>query len=282
MDSFSFDCLLACSDSAAPAPRVSVAAITAGGVFVAIVAAFVKFRALRRWQLILSFTVLSGIVAMLVPAYERGREASRAVSCRCNLTQIALALQTYADIYKSFPPAYITDANGNRMHSWRVLILPFLDQQQLYDRYDFDEPWNGPHNRQLSQLMPPFYRCPSDDIARPGETSYATIDGPGAAFSANRGSTLDAFKDGRSKTLGVVEAVGTGIDWLEPRDVPFSTLKAGLMPSVKGGIASRHEGICVAAFCDGHTTSLKSSISPTTLQALATRSGGEQVSDDVY
>lgn len=282
MDNLSLNCLFACAGSTASPSRVGVAVVTiiAVGSSLAVIAAFVYSRALRRWQVIVPLAIVSGIVAMLFPAVQSAREQARRSSCDCNLKQIGLGLQCYADVYKSFPPAYITDEKGNRMHSWRVLILPFLDQVPLYKRYDFNEPWNGPHNRQLSKMMPKFFRCPSDDVSRPGETSYAAIDGPGTVFAANRGSKFGEIPDGTSNTLSVVEAVGAGIDWLEPRDVPFSTLKAGLMSPTKGGIASRHDSVCGAAFCDGHTSGLKSTISPKTLQALATRAGGEQITGD--
>ena len=58
-------------------------------------------------------------------------------------------MQTYRDTYKVFPPAFIADADGKPMHSWRVLLLPYLEQQVFYMRYRFDEPWDSPHNRSL-------------------------------------------------------------------------------------------------------------------------------------
>ena len=59
-----------------------------------------------------------------------------------NIRNITLALLNYADTHKAFPPAYTVDANGNRLHSWRTLLLPYLDQQSLYESIDFSKPWN--------------------------------------------------------------------------------------------------------------------------------------------
>ncbi|MEZ6114117.1 MAG: DUF1559 domain-containing protein [Pirellulaceae bacterium] len=88
---------------------------------------------------------------MLLPAVQTAREAARRSQCSSNLKQIELALHNYHDTFKSFPPAYIADANGRPMHSWRVLILPFMEQRELYDQCRFDEPWDGPNNQLHSE-----------------------------------------------------------------------------------------------------------------------------------
>ena len=279
---FSFHLLLACSTTASSpsGSSLQIAAQTAiAGAFVAVLAALIFIRRLRKPASFAAYVVVAGLTALLVPAVRDAQRAARRSSCDCNLKQIGLALQNYADVYKSFPPAYVTDARGTRMHSWRVLILPFMEQKPLYEMYDFNEPWNGPHNRRLANMMPPIYRCPSDDLARRGETSYAAIDGPGTVFSGSKGSTFTDIKDGTSNTVAVVEAAGAGIDWMEPRDLPFSSLRGGVMSSMKTGVASRHVGTCMAVFCDGHTYGLPSTTPVRTLQALFTRAGGEATGD---
>jgi prepilin-type processing-associated H-X9-DG protein len=258
---------------------LNVETVTAGAML-AILAALVFVRQWRRPGYFVAYGACVVLLAVLWPAVEQAREAARRSSCHCNLKQIGLAFQSYADIYKAFPPAYIADSKGNRMHSWRVLILPYIEQKPLYDQYDFNEPWNGPHNRLLAKSMPPVYRCPSDDLAKPGETSYAAIDGPGTVFSGNKGSTFGEITDGTSNTIAVIEAAGAGINWMEPRDVPFSSLRGGIMTTTKPCISSRHSDACITAFCDGHTNALHSTISAKTLQALATRAGGEAINED--
>ena len=80
--------------------------------------------------------------------------------CRANLKRIGVALQHYHDRCGSFPPAYVRNEQGQRWHSWRVLLLPDLGHADLYAQYRFDEPWDGPHNRQLLARMPAVYsRC---------------------------------------------------------------------------------------------------------------------------
>jgi hypothetical protein len=165
MDSLS-NVLLACSTSAEPASHgVFTAGRVTGGLLLSILAAMILIRRLRKFGFFFSYGVIVVLLVLLWPAVEAAREAARRSSCNCNLKQIGLGLQTYADAYKCFPPAYTTDATGNRMHRWRVLILPYVEQKALYAQYDFSEPWDGPHNRLLAKYMPPFYRCPRRTFA---------------------------------------------------------------------------------------------------------------------
>ncbi|MCI0357956.1 MAG: DUF1559 domain-containing protein [Planctomycetaceae bacterium] len=119
-------------------------------------------------------------IMILLPAVSppyRSMPVPRA-RCQNNLRHISIALQNYHDVYKSFPPAYVADASGKPMHSWRVLILPFLEQQALYDLYRFDEPWDGPNNSQLAGTILKIFQCPSDGKGSAGQTSYVAVVAP--------------------------------------------------------------------------------------------------------
>ena len=121
------------------------------------------------------------LLLLLLPAVNSAREASRRMQCSNNLRQIALALHNYHDTYGCFPPAYLADRNGKPMHSWRVLILPFIEQSALYQKYDFSEPWDGPKNSKLLSSMPHVYSCPSVARTAAGRstcTSYLAVVGP--------------------------------------------------------------------------------------------------------
>ena len=81
-----------------------------------------------------------------------------------------------------FPPAYVADEKGRPMHSWRVLILPYLGEEELYKQYNMKDPWDSPHNRALASRMPKVYRCPRADSQSPVDasaTSYLMLVGPG-------------------------------------------------------------------------------------------------------
>jgi hypothetical protein len=119
--------------------------------------------------------VIPCLIALLLPAVQQAREAARRTQCKNNMKAIALAMHNYHDTYGSFPPAYIPDENGKPMHSWRVLILPMLDQQFLYSQYDFDQPWDSPANRSVMDRMPAIYGCPSSPDAKGNTTPPSSV-----------------------------------------------------------------------------------------------------------
>jgi uncharacterized protein DUF1559 len=143
--------------------------------------------------------------------------AARRSQCMNQLKQIAIALLNYHDVNNSFPPAYVTDANGKPRHSWRLLILPYMEEQALYRKYNFNEPWDGPNNSKLAAQIPAVYHCPasSNNTAGNLETHYFAVVAPETGW----GKRIGQFTDGSSMTIMVIEATGLGINWMEPRDV---------------------------------------------------------------
>lgn len=221
------------------------------------------------------------LLSMLLPRAGSYPGSTRRSQCRNNLKMIGLGLQTYADVYGRFPPAYIADAEGRPMHSWRVLILPYIEHKPLHKLYDFNEPWDGPHNRLLAKNIPPCYQCPSDP-ALPGtaNTSYVAITGPQTLWAGDTAAEFEDINDGTSNTLAVVEIAGSGINWMEPRDLPFSALNLGVNAPQGGGISSTHPGEANVVFCDGSTRIVQSTIPVELLKAFATKSGGETIDEE--
>ncbi|MHB1036119.1 MAG: DUF1559 family PulG-like putative transporter [Pirellulales bacterium] len=172
---------------------------------------------------LLLFVVLSAVSA--------AREAERLGGCPAYLKQIALALQNYHQANGCFPPAYVADKNGKPMHSWRVLILPYLECDSLYRAYDFSEPWDGPNNRRLLAMRPTLYVCPGDPKANSPdtvETSYLAVVGPNTAWPGAKSWKLAAAssRGEQSGTILLVESADSGIAWTEPRDLSLETLGA--------------------------------------------------------
>lgn len=234
----------------------------------------------RAWNIFaFGLTGFLFLVCFVLPAF-RGPACvlTRSSMCQYNLKQIGLGLQIYADIYGCFPPAYIADADGKPMHSWRVLILPYIEQKPVYDLYDFSEPWDGPRNRLLAKQIPPCFQCPSDPpLPGTANTSYVAITGAETIWAGDSAAGFDDISDSTSNTLAVVEIASSGINWMEPRDLPFTALNLGVNPPQGAGVSSAHPGDAHAVFCDGHTTWLQSTTSVETLKALATKSGGEAI-----
>jgi prepilin-type processing-associated H-X9-DG protein len=224
--------------------------------------------------------VCGGILtALLLPAVQAAREAARRANCVSNLKQITIAMHEYHDANGSFPPAYLADEDGNPMHSWRVLLLPFLEEKLLYDQYDFDQPWNSPHNQALADLMPAAYRCPSDENADLSETSYVMIVGPGTIGDGPNAAKNADITDGMHNTIMLVEMADSGINWLEPRDLDVQEMSFEVNDPAGNSISSRHPGVANVAFADGSVQSIDDDIDPETVKAMTTIAGGEEVSE---
>jgi prepilin-type processing-associated H-X9-DG protein len=206
------------------------------------------------------------------------REAVRRSNCVNNLMQIGIALQNYHDTYKSFPPAYFADADGTPIHSWRVMLLPFFESDEMkrtYKQYDMSEPWNGPHNRRLASQIPYVYRCPSSQAPH-DDTSYVAIVGDETGWPTSRPINVREFSDGLSNTIAIVEVANAGIHWMEPRDLTLEQASVGIGPSeTKEHIWSPHRDGANCLFFDSSVHFLSNEISPTLLRALLTANGGE-------
>ncbi len=217
------------------------------------------------------------LVALLLPATQSAREAARRAQCRNNLKQIALAMHNYHDTMGKLPPAAITSKGGKPLLSWRVAILPYIEQGDLYNRFKLDEPWDSPDNKKLIAEMPKTYLCPSVANPKPGTTTYMAITGKGAAFEGKEGLGFRDITDGTSQTLLVVESA-EAVPWTKPDDLPIDADPA--RPLAKPG--SKHPGGFIALFGDGSVKFLKSTLDPKTLRALMTRAGNEVIAPGDY
>lgn len=217
--------------------------------------------------------VCGGVLAALIfPAVGAARDAAKRVSCQNNLKQIALAMHNYHDVYQSFPPQYTVDAQGRPLHSWRTLLLPYLEQNALYSQINLNEPWNSPHNSALSSQIPVIYRCPADDDPQSTMTNYVGVAGKGTIWEGNKHLKMYDITDGTSNTLMFLETKGAGIHWMEPRDLDLTAFLG------MGDIPSNHPLVVNAAFCDGAVYTLQVGATDMVKRnAIATRNGGEVV-----
>ena len=198
---------------------------------------------------------LGFLVFLMLPSLGPHPESVRRISCGNNLKQIVLALHDYHDVYGSLPPTYIADKNGRPMHSWRVLILPFIEQKPLYAKYRFDEPWDGPNNSKLAATIMKAYSCPAEHSQKGSaaslETDYVAIVGDHTAWQGEKALDFTAFQDGTSKVLMVVEVHNSGIHWMEPRDLHVSQMAPTVNPKHGQGISSAHPGGAQVGLADG-------------------------------
>lgn len=161
------------------------------------------------------------------------------------------------------------------MHSWRVLVLPYLDKE-LADQYRFDEPWDGPHNRLLASKMPPVFAL-HDKTDHGGITNYLRVVGPGTASPGATTVSYADITDGTSGTLLIVENLGAGVNWLEPRDLAFESMSFAI--NDPQGISSWYANPAGVAV-QGMTYKFPINANPDALRALFTIAGGEIVAED--
>ena len=194
-------------------------------------------------------------------------ESQLRTQCSNHLKQIGVGLYNYHETHGRFPPAIGYGPDGKTPHSWRVAILPFLGQAELYKQYDFSESWDGPNNLKLLASMPAVYRCPKVD-GDSTNSSYFVLTGPTTVFSGGEGTSKHEITDGTRGTLLVVEAVRE-IPWTKPEDIPYDPAEP--LPKL-GGL---HDGGSYASFADGSVRWIGDTTSEKDLRALCTKGGKE-------
>lgn len=211
--------------------------------------------------------------ALLLPAVQQAREAARRSQAKNNLKQLGLAMHNYHDVNRAFPPAANVDKDGKKLLSWRVHVLPYVDQAALYQQFHLDEPWDSEHNKKLIAQIPPVYVQPTHaDLAKDGKTVYLVPTGEGTAFEGKEGHRIADFTDGTSNTILMVEAHrDAAVIWTKPDDlvVDFKNPLKNLKSALVGGFH--------VLLCDGSVRFVSDNIDVATLKALFTRGGGEVV-----
>ncbi len=236
----------------------------------------------------LQFSLLTLLAVMLVAGLLFGLIGSaiqrkhRDRMRRQNLKEIALAFHNYHDTYLCFPPAYIPDEDGKPMHSWRVLVLQFVDDpetQQIYKQYDFTEPWNSPGNLAVANQLPWIYRDPFRRDSNP-TTSYMVLTGPGTIFEGSKAAHLRDIVDGTINTLLAVEVINSKATWTEPKDLDYSEMPLSINASQNGDCISsdRTDGAAVA-FADGSVHILPNDLPTNTLRQFVEKADGHRVPD---
>ena len=235
----------------------------------------------RRW-LHRSLRALLVVMLVVIPcswlavAIHEASEAATACRSQAKLNQLQLALCNYESAHGHFPPAYIADKDGTPMHSWRVLVLPFIDEGSLHRAYNFSEPWNSPHNSKLADKMPSMFHMPSEPSST-SMTNIVAITGPGTAFPGARSTRKAEFTDGSDNTILLAEIADSNINWLEPRDLQVEEMSFAVNDKRKPSISSsRRRGPYVVFGASIHAHQVSPSLQPEALRALTTIAGGRR------
>jgi hypothetical protein len=234
------------------------------------------WKSLRNPLALACWLMLTGLTASLLWPGVNHRPPGPRASCLNNLKQLVTALLIYERTYGRFPPAHTVDANGKPLQSWRTLILPYLDQQELFQQIHLDEPWDSPHNVRLTSSRYELFHCPFDDSSD-SDTSYVAVIGPGTAWDSKDGTKLSDIADGPENTILLVEMKNSGIKWAEPRDLDLDHLPPGITKDNLLKSLSNHPGCFNAVFADGATAVLPSQMPWSDFAAMLTIAGGEKV-----
>jgi hypothetical protein len=224
----------------------------------------------------------------------RQREAhSKSVN---NLKRILLAMHNFHSVNGHFPPAVVFGPDGKPWHSWRVLILPYLEQSELYNKYDFSQPWDSPTNKTVADTALDIYKDPVYGNSSDPVTHYAAIVGDKAMFRPKGAQIkdttrpLDNMKDGSTKIFEITDGTSATlmivpiasdrkIPWAKPEDIEFGPNFPEL--GKPGGIALPYKSldgkgrVAPVAKADGSVMDLKEETPLRIVRSLITISGGE-------
>ncbi len=224
--------------------------------------------------------VTTGLV--LLPCLQKVSDSDPLKPPQNSLKQIGWALHAYHEVYNRFPPAVVTDPKGRPLYSWRVVLLPFLEEGKLYREFHLDEPWDSDHNKKLLEQTPRCYVPMWGDQDEPGLTRYQVLVGPGTAFERPRPSLRD-MPDGPENTILVAEA-GRAVPWSKPVDLAYDP--KGPLPPLGGVVSQPVHFLCYevssrpgfnAAFADGRVRFIRGDTDERIIRSLITRNGGEPV-----
>jgi uncharacterized protein (TIGR03067 family) len=200
------------------------------------------------------------------------KSASRAARSRSqnNLKQIALAMHNYVSTYQTFPTPAIYSKDGKPLLSWRVAILPFIEQDKLYKQFHLDEPWDSDHNKTLLAQMPKTYAPVGGDARDKESTFYQVFVGNGTIFEGPKGIKIADITDGTSNTILVVEAA-EAVPWTKPADLPYDDQKP--LPKLGGML----KDVFNAALADGSVHIFPEKFNEKTMRLLIIRNDGQPV-----
>jgi RNA polymerase sigma-70 factor (ECF subfamily) len=201
----------------------------------------------------------------------KGADANKRILSSNNLKQIALAMVNYESAYGHLPQAAIQSADGTPLLSWRVMILPFIEQNDLYKQFKLDEPWDSEHNKPLLAQMPKIYAPPPGVKTKEENTTfYQVLTGKDTVFESGAKIRLMDITDGTSNTILAVEAADP-VPWTKPADLAYEADKD--LPKLGGLLQTGFN----MAMCDGSVHFVPKKFNAKKLRAFITRNDGERV-----
>jgi hypothetical protein len=218
--------------------------------------------------------ILTSLLLPAVQAVQSARGAARRAQSTNNMKQILLAMLVHESQFGTYPARANFSKDGKPLLSWRVHILPFIEESHLYGQFHLDEPWDSEHNKQLIAQMPQVYKNPQC-VTDPGLTTYQAVCGKGMAFDGDKALKIADITDGTSNTILVVETdAAHAVSWTKPDDWEYNEAQP------MAGLGQTPQGFFTVGFADGSVRQLSKTIDPKTWRLLLTIADGEVVSPD--
>ena len=262
-------------------------------------------RAFTLIEILVVISIIGVLVALLLPAVQQAREGARRTECRNNMHQIGIALQSYHDAHRVFPPALIDTGARDEFHSWAAYLLPMMDEANLYATYNFNLPAAAGSNTTSTAAVLKAYNCASIGAGRTGNWGSGTYAGVAGKLSSydpigqkhergilglNSSVSIKRVRDGLSRTFICGETYTANdsyvVGWARGNYLARTTyykINVGTGAAEQQyGFRSLHEGGAFFLFADSHVQFINESIDQEVFQALSTYVGGrnEKVVDD--
>lgn len=203
-------------------------------------------------ELLVVVSIIGTLCSLILPAIRTSRPAGLRMECLNNMRNVSIALQMYRQSHGGqFPPAYTTDEDGRPLHSWRTLILPYMDDQRLFDSIDLTRPWNDPVNAAALAQIPPYYRCPAAGLSGNLTTCAAITDLEGR-FTADASTQItDESEQNIPRLLLVDLPIDRAVPWMSPQDAFVHDLF-----SISAQSKLAHPGVVVISHSDGSVSTV--------------------------
>ncbi|GIW93858.1 MAG: hypothetical protein KatS3mg110_1899 [Pirellulaceae bacterium] len=216
------------------------------------------------------------IYANLLPRWRAWQQARQAVHCQQQLKKIAIALRNYYADYGQLPPVVVKAADGTPMHSWRVLLLPYLGYEALWANYRLDQPWNSPANQAVAMTIPAEYQ----DTSQLGSntTPFLAITGPNAAWTIAETRQSAKFAEPAQQIILVMEMAGSNILWTQPVDADLSKISFTINGKHPIGPRAGHSGGPHVMAMDGSVYQLRPDLPDHMVRSLLDATDGATLS----
>lgn len=252
-------------------------------------------RAFTLVELLVVVAIIGILVSLLLPAIQASRAAARRTHCQNNLRQIGIALQSHHATKNHFPVG-VTEWRGTRGNpqrrqiAWSARLLPFVEQQPIFDQLDLETAFDSPENASAAAMLLPIYVCPASRrgeqlVQGRGPCDYGGINGerilspntpPKGTMLADVPTTIAHIKDGISRTIMVAEdSLFDDGQWINGRNVFDQAFPINAAPEWENDIRSEHSGGAFSVRADGSVHFLDESMEKSVLAALCTRDGGD-------